>query len=208
MPFPFHFHSILAAMEVALRAARKRSPLDSVRRARPITPAEMARAARVPKIGDTVRLLWLSASRHGDLPAMSAITWNRGEQTVIQLKFSGHKSDTFGVRAVSKWIPWPQQSAAKVVRNINSRRMASYRTVLKALKQVSPELTVHSIRRGAALCLADRGWSMVDIQLITGHTPTQDPMLAVRRYVDASLAQPEAKKCLAMAQELLLAMTC
>ena len=71
------------------------------------------------------------------------------------------------------------------------------------MKTVHPELSVHSIRRGAATTLADQGWPMEQIQLITGHTPTEDRRLAVRRYVDASPHQPESRLIQEMAWGLM-----
>ena len=44
---------------------------------------------------------------------------------------------------------------------------------------------------------------MEDIQLITGHTPTQDARLAVRRYIESTPRQPEAQKVIDMALTLL-----
>eukprot|EP00760_Papus_ankaliazontas_P001112 PhM_4_TR10389/c1_g1_i3/m.31034 len=55
-------------------------------------------------------------------------------------------------------------------------------------------LTVHSCRRGAMGFLAELGYAMREIRLMSAHTLTEDPELAVRRYINATANQTEGLK--------------
>jgi hypothetical protein len=75
---------------------------------------------------------------------------------------------------------------------------ATYDQIYRALKKTHPDLTVHSIRRGALTFLASQGYSHAEIGLLSLHTPQSDESLGVRRYIDPDVAQPEAQKQLQM----------
>jgi len=184
-----------ATLEVALRALRKAAPICALRRAQAVTPSLMLKVTNAKEAARwTAILLYVSATRHGDLAAVSFGVWEgpTPEMAILQLQFAPHKSDVFGQRNISKWVVWPKV----LLRHLRS--LAPYAATLKFMHKMGAELTVHSLRRGAATGLASAGYAMEEILLLTGHTPSADPNLAVRRYIDAHPAQPEAKKCLEM----------
>ncbi len=195
-------------VKVALRAAKKRSTLQSLRRAVPLSREEMVlaiRSARTAEFAMTAVLLWATASRHCDLQAMQGTIWQLEDsaEVILQLTLGAHKSDVFGQRAVTKWLQLPTELATAILAMLRARKWSTYRAMLRHMKKIDKAWTVHSFRRGAATCLATAGFSMDKVIMMTGHTPTADPMLAGRRYVDPHPAQHEAKIVLRMAAILL-----
>jgi integrase len=107
------------------------------------------------------------------------------------------KSDRYGRRAFGKYVDIPMILWPAMMTPI-----VPYREALQCLKRIQPDLSVHSVRRGAATVLANNGYSMEEIGMLTGHTPTREAGVNVRRYVDPSLAQPEALTQRAMSRLL------
>ena len=191
----------LPTIELALRGARKRSPLQCLKRALPMTLDIWIRAVtdtrQLDRAALTAIFLWATASRHGDLKAISLKSWGqRDDWTLLEASFGAHKSDIFGQRAVVKWLWWPTRHL-QALRTVE-QRWATYKEVWRWIKTIDGRLTPHSLRRGAATTLSTHGFAMKDIEKITGHTPSADPELAVRRYVDPHPSQPEALLCARM----------
>jgi len=148
------------------------------------------------KVQVTVTLMLLSASRHMDI--LKVIRFQHYQKAIVLLQWGNFKSDRYGMRAVAKFIEIPRQ----YLEVLAITELATYREVYNALKKVDPTLSVHSIRRAAATHLAEAGFSMDEIQLLTGHTPTADPHLAVRQYIDPSPNQTESKLQIKMSRVL------
>lgn len=163
---------------------RKEAAVGCSRRALVASPADIqaVRKTAAPDVAWTVWLMWLSASRHADI-RQAIMTWV--EATTLRLQWRLQKSDRFGTRNLTKFI---------AVEKGEARRVASYEAVLRAMKKQKAELTAHSIRRGAMTALAEQGFEMSEICELSGHTPTQEGNLAVRRYVDPSAKQPEPRR--------------
>lgn len=174
-----------------LNAWRKETAVGCLRQAPAAEPRHVRNAIlNAPAdIGWTIRLMWVSASRHADVLQAQLRMVAPG---VMRMSWTVQKSDRYGERRISKFITW----AGGV------RIPASYWRVLRQMKTASPELTVHSVRRGAMTFLADQGHEMARIRELSQHTPTDDPNLAVRRYVDPSPNQPESRRQQSMSQEL------
>lgn len=146
---------------------------------------------RDPVVKATMLLLWASASRHGDL---KGVIVSRVTDKIVKLQWKIQKSDRKGVRNLVKFIYYPWEIPMS---------WATYGEVYRSVKRQSSDLTVHSFRRGAATKLADLGYSHQEIGRMTLHTPTEDPHLAVRRYIDPTHMQPEGKSQVEMSKALL-----
>jgi len=185
---------VLAAQDRVRQAA----PLLLIKRARPITPSEFLklRTQAPVRVTLTVIMMLLSASRHMDL--LRVARYRFFQRAIVMLQWANFKSDRTGKRAFAKFIEIPQQYLAHVQR----LELATYREVYRELRKVSPTLSVHSVRRAAATHLADAGFANSEIQSLTGHTPTADPHLAVRQYIDPSPHQPESQLQIRMSKTL------
>ena len=192
-------------VKVVLDAMRQKNTLQSTRRAKPFTPKTfrmfLKRVARRNfRVAKTAWWMWVSTSRHADLLGIHGVQRFSGG---IMLRWSRFKSDRYGVRAVSKAITVAPRDACYLDQSgTGLPAWCSYRALLKEVKAEFPEMTTYSLRRGSATCLAEAGYPMQEIGLMTAHTPTADPCLAVRRYVDQSPAQPESLLQRAMSRML------
>jgi len=178
-----------------LDALRQEGGVRHSSRAIPARPAQVKFLLSQPTAVDvrsTISFLWRSASRHGDLPRVHDV--KHWPDQVQEFQWGAFKSDRYGVRAVSKFIPRDPRW---------NLEPCSYKKMLQTIQRYYPELTSHSLRRGAVTYLSSRGYSMKEIRLLTAHTPTEDPDLAVRRYVNPSPNQPESKLQLNMSRVLL-----
>ena len=189
-------------VRVVLDAMRQSASLGASRRAMLITPewvrALLATASST--VAATAWFMWLSTCRHADLQYIHQFGTAPG---YLVVRWDRFKSDRYGRRAVSRFIT-VLKSQEKFVKDLP--RWCTYRQLLDALKKVNPKLSTYSLRRGGASFLADAGNSMPMVGLMTAHTPTADPALAVRRYVDPSASQPEAKDQLRMSRQLAMAL--
>ena len=189
-------------VRVVLDAMRQSASLGASQRAMLITPewvrALLATASST--VAATAWFMWLSTCRHADLQYIHQFGTAPG---YLVVRWDRFKSDRYGRRAVSRFIT-VLKSQEKFVKDLP--RWCTYRQLLDALKKVNPKLSTYSLRRGGASFLADAGNSMPMVGLMTAHTPTADPALAVRRYVDPSASQPEAKDQLRMSRQLAMAL--
>ena len=201
------YAATLLKLRPDLRTAEVKDALDRVRqkggplttkRARPVTPNEVLRAmdqAKDIRVRRTLFLIFVSASRHMDL--FRVLKWADSiARGVLMLQWASWKSDRYGTRAFSKFVHIPQRFRYL----FKEWTLASYYEVYSALKKVCSDLSVHSLRRGACSLLACAGFTMEEIQLLTGHTPTADKCLAVRGYVDPHESQPECQLQLRMSR--------
>lgn len=172
---------------------RVEAALIPPRRAEVASPTDMRIVAKLETdLGKkTCLFLWLSASRHGDLERVTRIT--RIRQDAVCVQWNAQKSDRYGERRITKFVFWPWKVP---------EAWSSYRQTLALMKHIRPELTVHSLRRGAMTTLADLGHEMKEIGELSGHAPTEDPNLGVRRYIEPSIHQPQGRRQLQMSREL------
>ena len=186
----------------AVDRVRQKASVLQTRRAVAITPQQLNYAlTKVPEpIARAIVLMWISASRHKDLLRVHQTQAAHIYRGVILLQWAAFKSDRYGIRAVCKFCFIPPR-----FRHLFKEwNIATYQQVYYHLKKISQDLTVHSLRRGACTLLAEAGFSMEEIGMLTGHTPTTDPHLAVRRYIDPLENQPESQKQLSMSKTLAL----
>ena len=187
-------------VKAAIDRIRQNAPVIETKRAMPITAEMINEALRTapPHIARTIVLMWISASRHVDLLRVHSKQAAQIARGVLLLQWGAFKSDRYGKRAYFKFCYVPPRFRHLFL----DWTLATYWEVYRHLKSVSKSLSVHSLRRGGACLLADAGFSMAEIGMITGHTPTADPHMGVRRYVDPSEAQPESQKQLEMSRIL------
>lgn len=168
---------------------RKEATLRKVTPARPIGPADMAALIRnaPTEVGGTLLLMWVTASRHADL---GKSPWVRESRMVWRQDLDVFKSDPSGKRRVTRYA-WIQECPS---------HLADYRIVNGYLR--SKGWSTYSVRRGAMTALASAGVSMEEIRLISLHAPTEDPFLAVRRYIEPHVTQPECQRQIALSRAL------
>lgn len=176
-------------LRVILSATRQELGAQGTRKALPATPQQVAQVLKNTdkEVASTALTLYVTASRHGDLPHVTKYEWKPPTLTMGLRKF---KSDRYGQRNTHKFVDVPRALWPWIP---HKPPTTSYWKVLRAMKKVSRELTVHSLRRGAATHLAEAGFSMKEIGMLTAHTPTDDPSLGVRRYIDPTPTQPEGQ---------------
>jgi len=176
-----------------LRVLHKEAGVLSTVRATPFTPRELTTI--LPKLPQDIRnityFLWITACRHRDL---CMADFARLSPTTVRLRWNVWKSDPQGKRAFHKFIFCPTEHQL-------AHPIPSLKQLNNHLKRCSGK-TSYSLRRGAITALADMGFSFREIQEFTGHTPTADPHLAVRRYHDPSPNQPEGSAQLRMSKLL------
>ena len=187
-----------------LEKIKRNAHQGTLKKAIPITPKQLRKllSTAPPKIARTAWLLWMSAGRYGDLAPLSVCLY---ENNLVVLRWNVQKSDIYGKRRISKFLTviTPHRVYATKLKE----GFCQYSELLTALKKVDPTLSTYSLRRGAATYLAEMGFSMPTIGLMTAHTPTADPCTNVRQYVDVTANQPESRlqrqMSLLLAQSLL-----
>ena len=184
----------------AVDRIRQQASVLHCHRAVRITSEQLNHALRTatPSVARTLILMWVSASRHADLLRLYNTNTENLFRGILLLQWAHFKSDRYGKRAVHKFIFIPQR-----LRHLFQEwTLASYYQVYKHLKTISKDLSVHSLRRAGATLLGEAGYTDQEIGMMTGHTPTSDPHLAVRRYKDPTLQQPESQLQLGMSKRL------
>lgn len=175
-------------------ATAQQAPLPDLRRLRLLVQTPSLTVA-------TIVLQACAASRHGDLAKATLSTANVGRLVIVRHNFRcPWKSDRKGVRNFTKFSLLPI-----FLKNFiwtRHFRLATYAAVAAEMKKI--ECTVHSNRVWAVTELANAGYSFKNIEDLTGHTPSSDPDLAVRRYCVPSLHQPTSCAQIKMSAELLV----
>eukprot|EP00760_Papus_ankaliazontas_P003611 PhM_4_TR11631/c3_g2_i4/m.6238 len=184
-------HKVTRQEEVIVKRWRQNAGQQGTKQAVPVTPNVLRKVlVGVPVVmKQTVLLLWVSASRHGDLARMSSC--EKVSEDTLRMVWNTQKSDRYGQRRITKFVEW--RSAAPKI-------FASYRNTLQSMK--GNGCTVHSIRRGALTWLADQGYTNEQLMVLSGHTPSSDAQLGLRRYVCPSPVQPEGRLQLKMSKQL------
>jgi hypothetical protein len=196
-----HQHPELKNTQVSIMRDRFRQEAGvlTARRALAISPHEMKHIMNRsnPEMFQMMVLLWISGSRTADFERR-VVKWTMHENCV-QIEWANMKSDRYGQRAVSKFIAVPPCLASDWE---NGPRLVTWKALHSHLRTHGSLCTPHSFRRGAATHLAELGYPMDHIGTLTGHTPTADPHLGVRRYISPTPNQPEAQKQLEMSTAL------
>ena len=184
----------------AVDRIRQKASVLHCHRAIRITSEQLNEALRTapPNVARTLILMWVSTSRHADLLRMHNTSTTNLFRGILLLQWAHFKSDRYGKRAVHKFVYLPQRFRYL----FNEWTLATYSQVYTHLKTISKDLSVHSLRRAGATLLGEAGFSDQEIGTMTGHTPTSDPHLAVRRYKDPTLQQPESQLQLTMSKTL------
>ena len=184
----------------AMDRIRQKASVLHCHRAIRITSEQLNEALRTAtlNVARTLILMWVSASRHADLLRMHNTNTENLLRGILLLQWAHFKSDRYGKRAVHKFVYLPSRFRYL----FQDWTLATYYQVYTHLKTISKELSVHSLRRAGATLLGEAGFTDQEIGMMTGHTPTSDPHLAVRRYKDPTLQQPESLLQLKMSKTL------
>jgi hypothetical protein len=167
---------------------KQESGILNVRRAKVAEPW-MVKKAVEPRDGvsATIFLMWVSVSRHKDLLNVREKEWIT--PNLLRMRWGVMKSDRFGQRAPVKYLYIPEVWTEI----LQKQKISDYLSVARRLKGVEDLLTVHSIRRGASTALANLGYAMEQLPLLTAHSMGEKNGVGVRRYVDPSPQQPEGR---------------
>jgi hypothetical protein len=174
----------------AILFLKKKVAIASLKKATPITPDQMVKllASASPKTATTALIMWISAARHSDLKAAwLEQCFGKGTSMVACLRFGPWKSDPTGFRQATKALP----TNAEMVKMFKSKDFAHYSAMRRRLYATSPDLTVHSIRRGAIQFLA-HNYSPLQIAAITQHAAGQEKS-AVHKYTPATMMGPSPR---------------
>lgn len=170
-----------------------------VKKATPISPAQVALALRSapPTTAATILWMWIGAARHADLKPARVESWKQiGHLSVACLRFGPWKSDPTGKREASKVLP-----VNPLLRSLlKQRAFSSFRQVKLALKKIDPALSVHSIRRGAIKALSV-DHSADEIAVLTQHAAGQTRSQA-HKYAPLSATGPTPSLQLTLASKL------
>lgn len=146
----------------------------------PATPKDVITLLNSTISADTKRLVtwaWISASRFDDIVTRGANLHISKHSTELFLPSS--KSDLHEV-GFTKFIHHHQAKNFK----LTTLPQVPYRTALNDIKSITPTLSLHSFRRGAATYLASKGYNMRKIVHLTGHqTPQTKSMQILSRYI-------------------------
>jgi hypothetical protein len=183
----------------AILFLKKKVAVATLKKATPITPAQMNTllATASPKTATTALIMWISAARHSDLKAAwLEQCFGKGTSMVACLRFGPWKSDPTGFRQATKALP----TNTEMIKMLKSKDFAHYSAMRRRLYATSPDLTVHSIRRGAIQYLA-HNYSPLQIAAITQHAAGQEKS-AVHKYTPATMTGPLPTLQLQLASEL------
>ena len=184
------------------------------RRAVPITKGAVLRAIKHPStpkvVGDAMAFAWLLGLRAADLLKIQeqdvTVFKRRLMGTSIQIRARGLKGYENARASHFRWLTkhglarriWQTLKAAAKTRRQVPIFPVSRRRIVTCLKRIDPLLGAHSIRRGVATMLADKGTPMRSIQKFLGHASIE----MTRRYIDPRPHQPEAKRMIQLMRRI------
>ena len=178
---------------------QKRLAQAKLKKATPISPAQVALVIRSapPTTAATILWMWIGAARHADLKPAHVESWKRlGQLPVVCLRFGPWKSDPTGKREASKVLP-----VNPLLKSLLKKRaFSSFAQVKVALKKIDPTLSVHSIRRGAIKALSMEH-SADEIAVLTQHAAGQTRSQA-HKYAPLSATGPTPSLQLMLASKL------
>ena len=154
-----------------------------------------------PVLRHTIRFLWLLGLRLGDLKHIlpSDFSWQTGpDGPILLVRCRGFKGQCPGARSYWRFLAVKGQpsSFVKFLLEASSARgtepvfTASWAAVVAALRTRRPHYTSHSIRRGVATFLADRGYSITAIRDHLGHATVK----STRQYVIPRAGQTDVAR--------------
>ena len=82
----------------------------------------------------------------------------------------------------TSFCPRNEASDQENLRRLERMKHAPYRQLLKIIKEILPHLSLHSIRRGAIMALAEN-FEAEKIIRLTGHTPLIELEARLREYI-------------------------
>ena len=147
-----------------------------------------------PELRHTIRFLWLLGLRLGDLKHIlgSDLSWQKGpDGPLLLVRCRGFKGQCPGARSYWRFLAVKGQpySFVKFLLEASAARgtepvfTASWAVVVAALRTRQPHYTAHSIRRGVATFLADRGFSITAIRDHLPHHHGHATVKSTRQYV-------------------------
>ena len=199
---PFGRDPILRRIEKAIKSAQL---LHVRKQALPLAWADLLSILSNSDIKrdlrHTIRFLWLLGMRVGDLKHLrrADFSWQSGpDGPILLVRCRGFKGQTPGSRSYWRFLPLQGQPASFVrflmeaSRGLATERVstASWDDVVRALRTTRPYYTAHSIRRGVATFLADRGFSVTAIRDHLGHASVR----STRQYVQPKVGQPDVRR--------------
>lgn len=152
-------------------------------------------------IRDAIRFCWCLGLRAGDLEhirrsdVLNQAGLAVGEKTAI-IRMRGVKGMTPGARGYYRFLPLyglalPLRKCLVNFRGVKGRLFKATRPqIVAALRRTDPRYTGHSLRRGVATLLAERGASTKQIRDHLGHQTSK----STRLYIQPSAAQRDAKR--------------
>ena len=163
----------------ALLWLMKHKAQEQTTQAIPITPIQMRELvtkAKTLELKAALTTMWVSASRYGDLEHFRVVqVWPRGNMCVVKAQLPVWKSDPTGRRHCSKVYILPSHFL-----NAFRNRIPTYAQTLLTIKNTFPDLSCHSIRRGAITSLG-HNYTGEEIIALTQHTLPCEP-IAIRLY--------------------------
>ena len=173
---------------------RIKAATHAAKQAVPAKPAEvlLLREVLPHNLAAAATFLFLTASRYADLRCMvMRSVWKQVPHgsLVIRVDLPIWKSDRYGRRFFSKTFQLPHYLTLGDIRTL-VQTPPDYWRLLQAIKEIAPQLSVHSLRRGAVTTLAP-SFEGQEILLLTGHATAFEPR-EVRRYTDPTPHSKEA----------------
>ena len=176
---------------------------EEVSSATPATQHDMLkllRAAQSQKEKATLLIMWLTASRFGDINCMKLTKIEKdGHSVKILVRLPIWKSDRSGKQLAAKAFAVPKKWAPHIRDAIE--KPLKYSTILNIAKTAS--LTAHSIRKGATQFLSEKKWCEKDILTLTQHSTCWAPLQARLYMKHCHFTRTEARTQLKLSQELL-----
>lgn len=161
---------------------QKESAKQETHQATPASTAQVRDLIKAVKkeIKVAILLIWVTASRYGDIQHMVL----KGKKVVgtwvkVNVALPVWKSDLKGQKFASKVFWWPSKLLPTLMKVLLNP--PTYPTVYKAMRGVG--LTVHSLRRGSMQRLAELGIAEEEILTLTQHSIEGAPIQA-RRYLN------------------------
>ncbi|KAJ9435026.1 hypothetical protein DIPPA_04989 [Diplonema papillatum] len=170
------------------RSLRRQGAMRPTRQAVPATHQDIQRVLRKEagsQVGLAIALAWAGAARVSDVTRLTVgdVSWEDG---FVAVNWSQTKSDPFRL-GVTTGLVLSEDWSAELRRHVEGRPpgelilSVSYAQVKAALKRARPELTGHSIRRGALFRLLQKGLHLEEIRRVSRHSSLD----ALVRYLPA-----------------------
>ena len=153
-----------------------------------------------PVVRHAILLCWGLALRLGNLTKILNKDITVISDTLVRIRVRGFKGSDLGLSNKYRWVQTQGIFAPLMYRFRQASQKdpdevflpVSRSRMVYALKDYDDELSAHSVRRGAAQHLADKGHSMAEIQQLLDHKSLEMTEI----YIDPTVAQPHVRRAL------------